>query len=66
MLKLTEKQKQIVEMLMTGATHDAIPATKYEIEEAEDRYFGEDNRPEFDFNIDEWTAYMFDNRPIYH
>ena len=66
MLKMTEKQKQIVEMLITGATHDAIPATKTEIQEAEDRYFGIDNRPEFDWNIQEWTDYMFNSRTILH
>jgi len=66
MLKMTYKQKQIVEMLLTGATHDAIPATEDEIQEAEDRYLGIDNRPEFDWNIQEWTDYMFNARPILH
>lgn len=63
MLRLTEKQKQIVEMRLTGATYDAIPATKEEILEAEDRYFGIDNAPEFDWNIDDWTRYIFGERP---
>jgi len=66
MLEMTKKQIQIVEMLLTGATRDAIPATKREIQEAEDRYFDVDNRPEFDFNIDEWTDYMRGTRKILH